>query len=222
MRILLAAAAIALVAAAPAADPLQSKLIADAKLFPPSTLSFTRNVTMTQTGDGKTEKSVRVDRWDGKQWTLVSVDGKPPSADEAAKFRKETAGRPVPGYYRLAGYLNAPASRGTDAQGNTVLKIAKLPSGSVDMAGDRSDKFGGEAVVATAGPTTYVKQLRVSAREPFRLMVVAKIDRFDIVNDYALGKAGRPVVVRSVQEYAGSRPGESGTVRNEVVYSYDG
>ena len=220
MRFALPLAALALVAAAPAMDPLQSRLVAEAGAVQPAALAFTRKVTATQTDGTKTETKLRVDRWDGKQWTLVSEDGKPPSAEAAASFRKEAAGRPVGGYYRLAHFLAKPAVRGTDAQGNTVFKIAKLPPGSVDISGDRSDKFVGEATVSGSGPDSYIRRLHLYAPAPFRLMIIARIDRYDIVNEYAPGRSGRPELVRQVQQYSGSRPGESGTVRTETVYSY--
>ena len=214
------AALILAAAAAPAPDPLQARLVAEAGQIPPAALAFDRTVTTTQSGGGKAETSVRVERWDGRQLTLVTTDGKPPTVDETAQFSKQAAGRPVAGYYRLAHYLGAPAERASDAAGGIVFRIARLPAGSIDISGDRSDRFAGEATVATAGPLSYVRRLHLHAREPFRVMIVARIDRFDVVSDYAPGKSGRPELTRQVQEYAGSRPGESGTVRTESVYSY--
>lgn len=217
-HIALAALLPALVAAAPLADPLQMRLVADAAALGPATLGFERSVRVTASDGTSSKVETRVDRWDGRGWTLLSIDGKPADTAAAAKDAKARAGKPVPGYYRLAAFFGIPATRTTDASGATILRLAALPPGSIDIAGDRSDQFAAEATVDTSGPKPWVRRLHAYARAPFRIMIVGRIDRFDLVNDYALDAGGHPVLVRQVQDYAGSGPGQSGSVRTETVY----
>jgi hypothetical protein len=75
--------------AAAAPDPLRDRLIADARVLAPSTMSFDRAVSVTQiAAAGTSQTDRRVDHWSGKAWTLVSVDGKVPTADAIAKYVK--------------------------------------------------------------------------------------------------------------------------------------
>ena len=205
------------VAAAPADFALRDRIVADAAAVAP--VPFVRTFTATQSGGGEKESHVRVDRWDGKAWTLVSLDGKPPSADDAAKAAKSFGAQKPPGYHRLATLL-AKAVPATDARGRTVLRVATLAPESFFTSGkDVSEHFTAEAVV-TEGARPYVEQLRLTAREPFRLMLVAKVETFVTVSDYARDAGGTPRLVRQVADINGSMLGRSGLQHTETVYNY--
>lgn len=212
----LIAAALLCTAASPP-EQARDRVLAEARSITPATLSYDRTVTVTQ-ADGKDKASqTRVDRWDGRGWTLLSLDGKPPSADDVAKHRKASAAASVPGYHQLAMLNGATAT--TDAQGRTVLRIATLPPGSVITSGkDVSEHFTGEAVVAP-GARPYVQHLRLTARAPFRMMLVAKIERFVTVSDYRLD-GNIPRLVRQVADIRGSMMGKDGTQRVETIFTY--
>jgi hypothetical protein len=214
--IALPVALIALGAAVPPLDPLQTQLVADARAARPT--AFERTTTIVQSDGATRETEVRIDRWDGKAWTLVSIDGKPPAAEVAAKAANDAVAKPTPGYHRLADFLASPATRTTGADGAVVLHIASLPRGTVSIAGDRSDQFTADATVEDAGSRPWVRRLAFHARAPFRVLLVARIDRFEVVNDYALGAAGRPWLVRQVQDYSGSLPGQRGTVHTAIAF----
>ena len=72
----------------------------------PDDYAFTRTVRTEQTSSGKTEKKVIVEKFDPNKslearWTLVSVDGSSPSADEQAAYHKDAMkNQVVPGYHR--------------------------------------------------------------------------------------------------------------------------
>lgn len=214
--LLLVPMALLCVAATPA-EQVRDRVLAEARAITPATLAYDRTVNFTQAGGGEKATQTRVDRWDGRAWTLLSLDGKPPTADEVAKHRKATSAAPVPGYQRLTMLNGATAT--TDAQGRTVLRLATLPRGSVTTSGkDVSEHFTAEAVVAP-GPRPYVQQLRLSARAPFRMMLIAKVESFVTVSDYRLD-GNTPRLVRQVADVRGSMMGKAGTQRVETIFTY--
>lgn len=204
-------------AATTAPDPLRDRLIADARALAPSTMSFDRAMVVTQTSAGPAETERRVDHWSGKAWTLVSVNGKPPSADAVAKYAKRAKDAVVPGYYRLGLFLSGTASKSTDAQGRTVYRIDPLPDGSVNAGGDVSEHVAADATVDGGSGAPFVSHLRIFSRAPFRIMLVAKVDSLETATDYARGADGRPVLMRSVNTVTGSQFGTGGTQRTEIV-----
>lgn len=209
--------AAALLSTASAPEQVRDRVLAEARAITPATLAYDRTVNFTQAGGGEKATQTRVDRWDGRGWTLLSLDGKPPSADDVAKHRKAATAAPVPGYHRLTMLNGATAT--TDAQGRTVLRLATLPRGSVTTSGkDVSEHFTAEAIVA-AGPRPYVQQLRSTARAPFRVMLVAKIESFVTVSDYRLD-GNTPRLVKQVAEIRGSMMGKAGTQRVETIFTY--
>ena len=135
------------------------------------------------------------------------ADGRAPTDHDRAAFTKAVGGLPAPGYYRLATFLSRGAERSTDAHGRTVYRIARLPAGSVKAAGfDLSDRLAAEATVEQANGRAYVSRVRIFLPAPTRIMMVAKMDRFEAVTDYALGPDGTPVLTRQTTETAGYNP----------------
>jgi hypothetical protein len=209
---------VVLSAAAPVPDPLLSRLIADARALAPSTMSFDRATSAVQTtASGRGDADRRTDHWSGKAWTLLSVDGKPPSVEATAKYAKQASGAIIPGYYRLGTFLAATTGKSADAQGRTVYHIDSMPKGSVNAGGDISDRLAGDATVDTGGGAPYVARLHIYSRTAFHVMLVAKIDNFDVVTDYARTADGKPVLVRSVGVLKGSQFGTDGTQRTETT-----
>jgi hypothetical protein len=204
--------------AAPAVDPLLQKIIAGARAVPPSSIRFERT---TRAGgrdqNGPVETEVRVDRWDGRQMTRISINGRPATADEVEKARK--ASTSVAGYHRIAEYLAGGARRTTDTAGQIVYHLDRLPKGLISLGGDRSDKFVGDLTIDTSGAQPFVSRLHFYTPKPFSVMFVAKVDRFDVVNDYRPGADGRPMLVRQVQTIAGAQFGKVGETRTESTYT---
>ncbi len=217
IAILLCAALTHGVAAAPAADPLLQKIIAGARAVPPSSIRFERT---TKSGgrdqSGPAESEMRVDRWDGRQLTRISINGRPATAEEVEKVRKAATG--VPGYHRIADYLAGGARRTSEAAGQIGYHLDRLPKGTVNMGGDRSDKFFGDVTIDTSGSQPFVSRVHFYAPKGFSIMLVAQVDRFDQVLEYRLGSDGRPMLVRSIQTLAGSQFGKTGETRTESTY----
>ena len=221
MRSLLAPLALAtLVAAAPAPDPLLQQVIAGARAASPAATAFERTVKVsTQEAGGPVETRTRVDRWDGQQLTPVSINGKPPTDAEIADFRKTSAGRPVPGYHRIADYLQAGAVRAADPQGRVVYRVNGLPKGTVNVGKDISANLVAEAIVETSGAQPYVSKLRVVLPKPLSFFMVAKLDSFELVNEYRPGPGGRPAIIKGMQTMTGAQFGKAGTTRTETSYN---
>lgn len=219
MRGMAVLAAACLIGAAPS-DPLLTRLVAGAAAVPAAALDFDRTTLSTQVADGKTERRTVVDRWDGRAWSVISIDGKPPPPKEAAAVLKTSLNGPVPGYYRLAAILSDGAVRTTGPRGEIVYRVPHLPKGSVTMRGAAAERFAAELTVDASGPVPIVRHARYFAPEPMRIMMVAKLDRFEAHSDFRIGSRGRPELSRQTVELAGTLFGRSGTQRNEVAFAY--
>jgi hypothetical protein len=221
MRLLIAFLALTvLTGAAPPPDPLLDKVIAGARAIVPSATTFERTVrTTSQDENGVAETRTRVDRWDGRQLTPVSIDGKPATAAQIAEIQKASAGRPIPGYHRLAEFLKNGAVRINDPQGRIVYRINGLPKGSVNIGKDISADLVGEAIVDTSSSQPYVSRLRVYLPKPLSFFMVAKLDAFELVNDYRPGPGGKPALAKGLQTMSGAQFGKAGSTRTESNYN---
>ena len=219
VRAALAALAFATMGAAPA-DPLLARLLAGANAAPPPTLSFDRNVVASETSSSGTERHTRVDRWDGRAWSVISIDGKPPTPAAAAEALKSMTTANVPGYYRLHPYLAANPLRAADPAGAVTYRLARLPAGTMPIKSAPPDKFAAELSVDASGPVPFVRRARYFASQPFRMMMVAKLDRFEAVSDYRLNAAGRAELVRQVIDMSGAMFGRDGSQHTEFTFTY--
>lgn len=211
-RLPLLAALLALFAiTAPArADPLLDKLRADAAHA--DAIGFERTTReQKQTSKGPVTE-VRVDRYDpkapsGRQWSLISVDGRAPSQRERAEHRKLVSSFPVPGFYRLSTILAGEPSRTTDARGRTLYRWTSLPAGSMPTPGpDISARMAAEALVEKLAGRPVFRSVRLFAPKPFKVMSVAKVNRFDQINLYDQGPGGEPVLISQASETDISAP----------------
>lgn len=206
-------------------DELKQRVLADAQRRSPEDYAFTRTSRSEGTSAGKTETKVRVEKFDPRKpadarWTLVSVDGAPPSAEALERFRKEVAkSRVVPGYHRLANYLGSPATTSTDARGRTVFRFESLPKGSVSLADtDISHNATAEVVLGEANGMPFAEQVRISVK-PMRIKLLMKIERFESTARYRIGPDGKPVLAEGTTDMAGSGMGKEGTMRATTTYS---
>lgn len=213
-----------LLAAAPGdlrLEPLREAIITDARAADPAGMAFERTTTAVRRGPGMNEKTVTVERWDGQRWTLLSVNGKAPSATQLKTFRKAALANPVPGYHRLAALMAAASDISTDDDGRQILKIPVLPAGSVRTdSADISGHLSGEAVIATTDGKPWVAKLKVRARENFKLNLLIKVTNFEQISDYRLGPDGKPRLASQSALSKGNMMGISGGQTDEVVYAY--
>lgn len=213
--------ALALLLAAAPVDPARDVIIKQAAAMSPGQIKFTRTVTLTRRAPTGTSKTVRVDSWDGQRWTLISIDGKPPTAEQKAEAERMAAAGNVPGYHNLGKMLAVATSSRRDADGRLVLVIPRLPAGMVRSgSADISDNLAGEALVATAKGKPFVQQLKVTAREPFSLNMTTKVTGFAQVTSYQLDAKGQPRLVSQHSDSTGSMFGFEGGQTSDTVFSY--
>lgn len=220
LRVVLALAAI--VAAAPAAaDPLQDQLLAAMRRADTGNVAFTSTTTVERTGAAGQEIVTRYDPRApaGRRWSVVRFNGRVPTAKENAQVLKAANGAPMPSYARLARWFGAPATRVAQAPGGVTYRFARLPAGVVKIGShDASADTAAEVVVNTRG-TPFVERVHLRSTTPFRMMLVARVTRYDVTSSYALLPDGRPFPTGSDADMAGSMMGKEGTLRTRTRYT---
>ena len=218
------AVAAATAAAQQNTEELKQRVLKQAQSLSPDDYAFTRTIRSETNANGKTEKKVMVENFDPTKpadgrWTLVSVDGAPPSADALKNHKKEAAKRRVvPGYHRLAAYFGSPATV-TDSGGKTVFRFPSLPKGSISVLDtDVSHNATAEASITEANGMPFAEQVRFTVK-PMRVKLLMKIDRLENIARYRIGPGGKPVLTESTSDMSGSGMGQEGTMRNTTTYS---
>lgn len=204
---------------------LKQRVLAQAKSISPDDYAFTRTIRSEQVSGGKTEQHVNVEKFDptkpaDARWTLVSVDGAPPSADALKRFRAEAAKRRVvPGYSRLAGYFGTPATTSTDSRGRTVFHFSALPKDSVRVLDtDVSQNATADAFVTEANGVPFAEQVRIVVR-PMRMKLIFKLQKFESTARYRIGPEGKPLLMEQTSDMTGSGMGKEGTAHTVTTYS---
>jgi hypothetical protein len=205
-------------------DDLKQRILAQAQSISPDTYAFTRTVKSEQTSNGKTEQHVNIDKYDPTKpgdgrWTLISMDGAPPSADALSKYKKETPKRRVPGYYRLAKYFGTAATTTTDAKGRTVFHYSSLPKDTaIVLDSDVSSNTSADVSVTDASGTSFAEQVHLTVK-PMRLKLIMKLDSYESTARYRIGPEGKPLLVESIADMSGSGMGQEGKAHTVVTYS---
>lgn len=203
------------------ADALQQQVLAGAKAANAKEFTFVQTMRFERTGVAATERVSRYDpRGGAKPWTLLKVDSKPPTAKALEQDSKRASRVPPPSYVRVAEWFGAPATRIATTPTSVTYRFASLPKGTVKMGSyDGSANTSVEAVVNTAGKIPFVERARFTSIAPFRMFVVAKIERFSANSSYRLLPDGRPVPASVTTEFSGSMMGKSGSMTTRASYS---
>lgn len=214
-----AACAMLLLGAAPAADPLLARIVADAGRVSESSFAFERSTRIE--ADGKA--SARIERFQPAatpRWTLVSLDGAAPDAKASQRYAREATGQPVPNYGRLGAMLASGAERMPPGEGGEArYRVARLPEGSLPGNGAAMARhLTAEVTIAAGDGRPYVRQARIYAAQPFRMMLIAKVDKFEALTRYAPGADGRVRVLSQDSDVTGKIPGRAGTIRTRATY----
>ena len=211
-------------AAESSADALKRRVLDHARTVTADDYSFTRTVRSTRVEGDKTTERLEVERFDptnaAQRWTLISIDGRPPSAEELQKHAKSSPRRRTAHYGRVADYFTTPATAATDAQGRTVFRFSSLPPETVVVANvDISANAVCEATVNASGPVPFVEQARFTLSKPMRVKVVAKLERFEATSRYRMMPDGKAVPIEHISNAHGSLLGKPGRVRSVLTYS---
>jgi hypothetical protein len=203
------------------ADALQQQVLAAAKTVTPRDFAFTQTLHAQRTGKPANDVVQRYDpRRGATAWTLVKVDGRAPTAKESADAAKRFSKAQVPSYARIAEWFGAPATRIATTPTSVTYRFASLPKGVIKMGSyDASANTSAEAVVNTSGRIPFVERARFSSNTAFRMMLVAKVERFVVVSANRLLPDGRPVPASVVTEFAGSFMGSAQTFKMQMAYS---
>ena len=205
-------------------DELKQRILSQSQSLGPDDYAFTRTVKSEQTSNGKTEQHVNVDKFDPSKsgdarWTLVSVDGAPPSADAQARYKKDSPKRRVPGYYRLARYFGSASSVSSDSRGRTVFHFNSLPKdAAIVMDSDVSSNSSADLSVTEANGTPFVEHVHLMVR-PMRLKLIMKLDQYESIARYRMGPEGKPLLVENIADMRGSGMGQEGKAHTVITYS---
>jgi hypothetical protein len=204
---------------------LKERIIAHARTITPEDYAYTRTIRTESTEGNKKEERIMVDRWDptkphDQRWTLVSINGQPPHADQLKNYAKESAKRRAVHYGRVAEYFGKPATGATDAKGRPVFRLSSLPKDTVvAMGSDISANASGELVADTSGAMPFIEEVRFVSTKSTRVKLIAVIERFEAMNRYKMMPNGKPAPVESTSDINGSMMGKQGVIRTKVTYS---
>ena len=215
-----ALSAVLLVSAAANADARLDRIIAESSKAAP--VAFERTTRAEVRADPEKEPALVVDRYQPKAgaaggWTVVSVDGRKPTAKELDAHARNNAS-PPPGFQNLHKMMVKPPARVTEKDGKTVYFWESLPKGTiVTPGGDISGQLSLEATVEEAGGKPLMSEVRIFAAQPFRVKVVASINRFNVVSHYKPGANGMPFLVSQTADTDVSAPMGLGGKRRSVT-----
>ena len=215
--------ALLLLAAAPVPVPggQRDAIIVEAAAIRPERLAFDRASNAVRNGGGTTTTTTNVDRWNGRNWILISIGGKPPTREQRQTHARLVRAVPVPGYHRIAPLLAAATSSRVDGNGRMLWQIPVLPDGSVFADnGDISSHLKAEARVARRGDRVWIDRVEISEREAFKMNMLIKVTGFAQTIDFELGSDGTPRQVAQASESTGSMFGFPGGEKALVTFTY--
>ncbi|MEH3037112.1 MAG: hypothetical protein PGN23_11605 [Sphingomonas adhaesiva] len=201
------------------ADALQSDLLATMQATRADGFAFQRRITVDRTGAAR---KVIVDRYDprrpeAQRWSIVSIDGRPPTAKEQSKSLKDRRGQ-VSSYAELAKWFGAPATRIDAAPGQVLYRFPRLPDDVVKVGPhDASPDTQAEATVNTSGKIPFVERVRFVTAKPFRMMLVASVQGMTVTARYRQLPSGQVVPATIASSITGSMLGKSGRIDTLVA-----
>lgn len=198
-----------LVAAAANADARLDRIIAESSKAAP--VAFERVTRAELRADPEKEPALVVDRFQpgtgaAGGWTVVSVDGRKPTPKELEAHARDNSST-APGFHNFHKLITTPPVRVTEKDGKTVYAWNRLPRGTIiTPGGDISANLSLEATVEDSGGKPTLSEVRIFAARPFRVKVVASINRFNVVSHYKPLANGMPFLVAQTAETDVSAP----------------
>lgn len=217
--VLLSVAAIAAPAVANA-DPVLKQLLAESANAPVT--GFERTLRAELRPDSDKGPAQYVERFTptgpaSGRWTLVSLDGKAPTAKQVEQHRKTSAEAVIPGFHRLHLVLSPAPTKRTEVGGKTVYLWPSLPEGAVTTpGGDISRNLSAEATVEDAGGKPIISKVRIFAAKPFKIRGIATMNSFDVTSHYRLNGT-LPVLVSQTSQSDVKAPFGFGGARRSVM-----
>ena len=151
------------------------------------------------------------------RWTLVSTDGKAPTAKQVEQHRKTSAEAVIPGFHRLHLVLSPAPTKRTEVGGKSVFLWPSLPEGAVTTpGGDISRNLSAEATVEEVGDKPLISKVRIFAAKPFKIRGIATMNSFEVVSTYRLN-GSMPVLATQTSSSDVKAPFGLGGVRRSVM-----
>ena len=202
------------------ADELQSRLLAGMQAARGLSVAFQQTVVVDTTGQGR---RTIVERYDPRRplperWTLVSIDGKPPTPKEIAKAREGK--KKAAAYANLADWFGTPARRIDAPAGYAAYHFDRLPAGELKIGShDASADTAADVLVNLKGATPFVERVRMTSTKAFRMMLVASVKRIDSTSHYVALPGVGVVPDAFAMTMGGSMMGKSGELKTNVTFS---
>lgn len=209
-----------MIGACPAgADALQDQVLAGMRATRTQDLSFTLAIRAEQTGSTPHQSVLRYDpRGANGGWTIQSINGAPPTAKQRQQAARQRP--PVPDYGKLATWFGHTATRTATAPGSVAYHFAALPAGTIKLGShDASADTVADVVVDTTRAQPYVSRVRFVSTKAFRMMLVARVERFVVTSGYAPIEDGRIFSTGNDSEFAGSLLGKAGAITTRMRVS---
>lgn len=216
----LAAVLLLAVPTAARADALQDRVLASARAAAADRYAFRRTTRLERSGaPAKTvEETYDPRRAADGGWSLLSVDGRPPTAKDLSGWRKQGR-RTAPSYSEIAKWFGGPAAVALAGPGRVLYRFARLPDGAVKVNGrDLSADTQGEALVNAAARVPFVERVRLRSTKGFRVMMVARMDSMLAESRYRQLPDGRVVPDGGDNTVTGSLMGKAGTLKASLAY----
>jgi hypothetical protein len=206
--------------AAANADPVLKQLLAESAKAPVT--GFERSLRAEVRPESDKGPAQYVERFTptghaSGRWTLVSLDGKAPTAKQIEQHRKTSAEAVIPGFHRLHLVLSPAPTKRTEVGSKTVYLWPSLPEGAVTTpGGDISRNLSAEATVEDAGGKPIISKVRIFAAKPFKIRGIATMNSFEVTSQYRLNGA-LPVLVSQTSASDVKAPFGFGGVRRSVM-----
>ncbi len=203
------------------ADELQQQVLAFAKTVTDTDFAFTQTSSNQRSGEAAKEYVLRYDprRAAGTRWAVVRFEGRAPTPKETGQVTKQANKGKVASYGHIAKWFGSPAKRIATGNGTVTYRFAQLPKGTITMGShDASADTVAEVVVNISGKMPFVERARYVSTKAFRMMMVAKVEKFESVTIYRMFDNGKPMVVGSATEMSGSMLGKSGSFKSRNSY----
>lgn len=211
-----------LLATAPAhADLMQDQVLAGLRRADTADVAFTATTRIVRTGASPSEIVTRYDPRApaGRRWSVARVDGRAPTAKETGQILKAANGTPLPSQAKIAQWFGSPATRIAQTPGTVTYRFAALPPGVVKVGSrDLSADTIADVVVALHGGAPFIERTRFTSTKGFRMMLVAKVDRFAATTSFAPLPDGRPFPASAQVDMGGSIMGKGGTFATLTRY----
>lgn len=220
LPIILLSAVIAALPARAATEASLKQALAESAKAP--VIAFERTLKAEVRPDSDKGPALLVERFtptghSSGRWSLVSTDGRAPTAKQVEQHRKNMAEAVIPGFHRLHLVLSPTPTKRTEVGGKAVYLWPSLPEGAVTTpGGDISRNLSAEATVEDAGGRPLISKVRIFAAKPFRIRGIATMNSFEVVSNYRLN-GSTPVLVSQTSNSDVKAPFGLGGVRRSVM-----